>query len=205
MANEKEEYTTKIIYQKKVFGVRQYEVIAEKELTFDQSNFRDGEYIDFYIDKNEMKPERFYLDGVTYQWYEMDERLDRPEDLKPSYTISYMPERQFIDVNYYVDVVDEEHEVASTTWSLMIDELEEGYTYSIIDILPNSYINKYKPVRCNGGMVQGADVPHTFESLVDLGHIDILYESLVDPDDPTEAHYEPRILGFGVFSNGLKI
>ena len=205
MANEKEEYTTKIIYQRKVFGVRNYEVIGEKILTFDQSNFRDGEYIDFYINKNEMKPERFYLDGVTYQWYEMDERLDRPEDLKPSYTISYMPEKQFIDVNYYVDVVDEEHEVASTTWSLMIDELEEGYTYSVIDILPNSYINKYKPVRCNGGMVQGADVPHTFESLVDLGHIDILYESLVDPDDPTEAHYEPRILGFGMFSDGLKI
>ena len=205
MANEKEEYTTKIIYQKKVFGVRQYEVIGEKVLTFDQSDFRDGEYIDFYINKNEMKPERFYLDGITYQWYEMDERLGTPEDLKSSYTISYMPEKQFVDVNYYVDIVDEEHEVASTTWGLMIDELEPGYTYSIIDILPNSYINKYKPVRCNGGLVQGADVPHTFETLIDQGHIDILYESLVDPDDPTQAYYEPRILGFGAFNSNIPI
>lgn len=205
MADTPEEYTTKIIYQRKVFGVRNYEVIGEKTLTFDQSDFRDGEYIDFYIDKNEMKPERFYLDGVTYQWYEMDERLDTPESLKASYTISYMPEKQYLDINYYTDVVDEEHEIASTTWSLSIDELEPGYTYSVIDILPNSYINKYKPVRCNGGMVQGADVPHTFESLIDLGHIDIVYESLVDPDDPTQAYYEPRVLGFGSFSSRIPL
>ena len=152
------EYRTKVQYKKKVFGVRKYELIDEVVLTFDQSDFRDGEYIDFYIDKNARKPERFYLDGVTYHWYEMDERLDAPENLKPTYEIVYMPEKQFLDIDYYTDEVHEDNLIASTTWGLAIDELEPGHSYSIIDILPNSYINKFKPVRCNGGMVQGADV-----------------------------------------------
>ena len=199
------EYKTTIRYMKKVFGVRQYETIDEVELTLDQSDFRDGEYIDFYIDKNAKKPEQFYLDGVTYQWYEMDERLEYPEDLRPSYEIVYMPEKQFLDVDYYTDEVKEENLIASTTWGLMIDELEPGYTYSIVDILPNSYINKFKPVRCNGGMIQGAEVAHTFETLVNQGHIDIVYETLFEPDDPTQAYYEPKILGFGSFKTALPL
>ena len=194
---ELQTYTTTVIFQKKVFGVRAYEVIGTKTLTFDQSHFRDGEYIDFYIDKNEFKPEKYYLDGSTYQWYEMDERLDSPDKLKESYTIAYMPEVQFLDVNYYTDEVAEENLIASTSWSIQIDELEPGYTYSIVDILPNSYINKYKPVRCNGGMVQGADVAHTFETLVEQGEINIYYESLANPDDPTEAYYEKKVLFWG--------
>ena len=205
MTDEPVEYKTTVQYRKKVFGVREYELIDEIVLTFDQSDFRDGEYIDFYIDKNARKPERFYLDGTTYHWYEMDERLNEPSDLKETYEIIYMPEKQFIDVDYYTDEVHEDNLVASTTWGLMIDELEPGYTYSIIDILPNSYINKFKPVRCNGGMVQGADFPHTFETLVDQGHIDIVYETLIEPDDPTQAYYEPKVLGFGSFTHNLPL
>lgn len=198
-------YTTVVKYMKKVFGVREYETIGTKILTFDQSNFRDGEYIDFWIDKNAMKPEKYYLDGTTYQWYEMDERLTTPEDLKDLYTIVYMPEKQYLDVNYYTDEVDEANLIASATWSLAIDELEPGYTYSIIDLLPNEYINKYKPVNCNGGMVQGVDIPHTFESLIEQGSIDIVYETLVEPDDPTQAYYEHKIIGFGEFNSILPL
>lgn len=205
MAEEPIEYKTSIRYMRKVFGVREYEVIDELDLTFDQSNFRDGEYIDFYIDKNALKPEKYYLDGVTYHWYEMDERLDTPEDLKPVYEIVYMPEKQFLDVDYYRDKVVEGEAIASTTWGIMIDELEEGYTYSVIDLLPNSYINKFKPVGCNGGMIQGAEIQHTFETLVELGHIDIVYETLIEPNDPTQAYYEPKVLGFGTFTNDLLV
>lgn len=205
MTDEPVEYRTTVQYKKKVFGVREYELIDELVLTFDQSDFRDGEYIDFYIDKNARKPERFYLDGVTYHWYEMDERLDVPENLKPTYEIVYMPEKQFLDVDYYTDEVHEDNLIATTTWGLMIDELEPGYSYSIIDILPNSYINKFKPVRCNGGMVQGADVEHTFETLIEQGHIDIVYETLIEPDDPTQAYYEPKVLGFGSFAHDLPL
>ena len=205
MAEEPVKYRTTIKYKKKVFGVREYEPIDEIVLTFDQSDFRDGEYIDFYIDKNARKPERFYLDGEAYHWYAMDERLNAPEDLKASYEIVYMPEQQFIDVNYYTDEVHEDNLVASATWGLRIDELEPGHTYSVVDILPNSYINKFKPIRCGGGVVQGAEVEHTFETLIDLGHVDILYETLIEPDDPTQAYYEPKVIGFGEFSEELPL
>ena len=194
------EYNTVIRFIKKVFGVRQYETIGTKILTLNQSNFRDGEYIDFYIDFNEMKPEKYYLDGQTYQWYEMDERLDTPEKLKESYTIMYAPERQYIDVDYYTDDIDELNLIASASWSIAIDELEPGYTYSVAEILPNEYINRFKPTICAGGVIQGADVAHTFESLVELGHIDILYETIIEPNDPTNAVYDAKVLGFGRFS-----
>ena len=193
-------YTTTIKYIKRVYGVREYETIATKILTLDQSNFRDGEYIDFYIDKNLMKPEKYYLNGTTYQWYEMDERLNKPEDLKASYTIMYAPERQYLDVNYYTDEVDEENYIAGMTWSLAIDELDPNLTYSIIDIFPNEYINKFKPVICAGGELQNAEVQYTFESLIEFGHVDIVYETIEEPNDPTEAYYEKKVLGFGSFS-----
>jgi hypothetical protein len=138
---------------KKVYGVRQYDTIGVQKITLDQSNFRDGEYIDFYINLNEMKPEKYYLDGETYQWYEMDERLTNPEDLKESYSVVYMPEKQYLDVNYYTDEVDEDNLIATTTWGISIDELEPGYTYSVAELLPNDYINKFKPIICDGGII----------------------------------------------------
>ena len=205
MEEEPIEYTTTIRYIKKVFGVREYELIGEKILTFNQSDFRDGEYIDFYIDKNEMKPERFYLDGITYQWYEMDERLDTPENLKENYTIAYMPERQFLDVDYYTDEIHEDNLIASTTWGLSIDELEPSHTYSIIDILPNSYINKFKPVNCLSGVIDGVEIQHTFESLIEQGHINIVYETKEEPDDPTDMSREKKVLGFGTFKQELPL
>ena len=202
---EVQKYNTIIKYMKKVFGVRQYETIGTKILTLDQSNFRDGEYIDFWIDKNEFKPEKFYLDGETYQWYEMDERLDKPEGLKEVYEIVYMPDTQFIDINYYTDDVDEDNLIASSSWSLSIDDLDPNYTYSVVEILPNSYINKYKPVNCDGGQIQDADIAHTFESLIEKGVIEIVYESMVEPDDPTQAYYENKVIGFGSFSKRLPL
>ena len=202
---EIQNYTTVIKYMKKVFGVREYETIGTEVLTLNQSDFRDGEYIDFWIDKNKMKPEKYYKDGMTYQWYEMDERLNSPEDLKEIYTIAYMPEKQYIDVDYYTDEVNEANLIASTTWGLQIDDLDPDYTYSIAEILPNDYINKYKPVNCNGGTIQDANVPHTFESLIAAGAINIVYETLVEPDDPTQAYYEAKIIGFGTFSEGIEL
>ena len=203
MVEDKIPYTTTIKYMKKVYGVREYETISTKILTLDQSDFRDGEYIDFYIDKNLMKPERFYKDGATYRWYEMDERLDSPTDLKAGYEIVYQPEPQTLEINYYTDEVDEENLIASTTWDIQIDDLDPRFTYSVVELLPNSYINKFKPMICNGGVIQGGDVAHTFESLVSYGHIDVVYETIEEPNDPTEAYYENKILCFGNFTEGI--
>lgn len=199
MTEDKIPYSTTIKYIKKVYGVREYETIATKVLTLDQTNFRDGEYIDFYIDKNLMKPEKYYVDGTTYQWFEMDERLATPADLRESYTIMYAPERQYVDVNYYTDEVDEENYIAGMVWSLAIDELDPRLTYSIVDIFPNEYINKFKPVICAGGKLQNATEQYTFDSLIQFGHVDIVYETIEEPNDPTEAFYERKVLGFGEF------
>ena len=43
--------------------------------------------------------------------------------LKPTYTIAYMPETQYLDINYYTDEVDELNLIASTTWGIAIDEV----------------------------------------------------------------------------------
>ena len=64
-----------------------------------------------------MKPE-YYVDGEPYEWYRMDERLDDPTMLKEVYDVYYMPEPQYIDVNYYTDDIDEANLIASTTWMI---------------------------------------------------------------------------------------
>ena len=188
-------YTTIIRYIKKVFGIRTYEAIGTKTITLNQSDFRDGEYIDFWIDKNAMKPEKYYLDGQTYEWYEMDERLDSPENLKEVYTIWYAPETQYIDVNYYTDDFDEANLIASTTWSFAIDSYE--YPIQLTDTLPNDYINKYKPVVCGGGVLKNPTEWYNFEDLVNLEEIAIMYETIEEPDDPEQAYYEQKVLYWG--------
>ena len=80
-------------------------------------------YIDFYIDFDKYKPE-YYLKGEPYQWYLNDERLDKPADLKEVYEVYYLPETYAISVNYYVDSVSEENQVASTSWNIKIDDWE---------------------------------------------------------------------------------
>jgi hypothetical protein len=79
------------------------------------------------------KPERFYVDGDYYQWYEMDERLDSPENLKEVYTIVYECDRVYTDVNYYTDEWDEENLIASTTWSYQLDDFDPEYPFYIVD------------------------------------------------------------------------
>jgi hypothetical protein len=72
------EYTTTIKYQRKIWGPHTYETLGSTTLTFTDSQFRDGEYIDFFIDFNLFKPEKYYGDGETYEWYLQDERLTTP-------------------------------------------------------------------------------------------------------------------------------
>jgi len=195
MEEEPQTYSTVIRYIKKVFGIRTYEVVGTETLTFDQSDFREGEYIDFYIDFNAKKPENYYVDGETYEWYRMDERLDKPEDLKPTYTIWYAPEPQYVDINYYTDEVDEANLIASTSWEFAIDTYE--YPIQMVDTLPNELINKFKPVICGGGMLADPSRWYSFEDLVNAEEIAIVYETLIEPDDPENASYEQKVLYWG--------
>ena len=40
---------------------------------------------------------------------------------------------------------------------------------------------------------------------MEQGHIDLVYETLIEPDDPTQAYYEPKVLGFGSFTHSLPL
>lgn len=198
-----QDYTTTVRYIKKVYGVRTYETIGDITLHFNQTDFRDGEYIDFYIDKNALKPEHYYLDGEYYQWYEMDERLASPDDLKELYTVVYDCETQYLPVNYYTDEVDDANLIASTTWGFRLDDFEPTYPFYLADQLPNTYINKYRPANCGGGILQNSNIEYTFLSLVALDEIAIVYESITEPHDPAEAYYEKKVLYWGDLTNKI--
>lgn len=199
IAGEIQTYTTVVKYIKKVFGIRTYETIGTETLTFDQSNFRDGEYIDFYINFDGKKPEKYYLAGEPYEWYRMDERLDKPEDLKDIYIVYYLPETQYLDINYYVDSVADENLLASTTWDYAIDSYE--YPISMVDTLPNDYINKYKPVRCAGGVFENPTATYGFEDLINLTSLNILYATIEEPHDPEKQSWENKVLYWQVLGD----
>lgn len=199
IAGEIQTYTTVVKYIKKVFGIRTYETIGTETLTFDQSNFRDGEYIDFYINFDGKKPEKYYLAGEPYEWYRMDERLDKPEDLKDIYIVYYLPETQYLDINYYVDSVADENLLASTTWDYAIDSYE--YPISMVDTLPNDYINKYKPVRCDGGVFENPTATYGFEDLINLTSLNILYATIEEPHDPEKQSWENKVLYWQVLGD----
>ena len=192
IAETEQTYTTTIRYIKKVWGIRTYETIGTIQLTLTESQFRDGEYIEYFIDYNYMKPAQYYKDGVPYEWYEHDYRLDTPENLKDEYIICYMPEPQNLEIRYYTDDIDEANLVASTNWTISVDDFD-GPFY-LVDQLPNAFINKFKPVNADGGLLQETDRLWTFDELINYGHIDILYMSITEPDDPTNTSHIDKVL-----------
>lgn len=196
-------YTTNIKYIKQVFGVRTYETIATETLTFRAAQLRDGEYIDYYINMNLKKPEKYYLDGTPFDWYTMDERISTPELLKSEYTVVYKPQDQTIDINYYVDSVAEENFIATTPWIITIKDFEPDTTFDIVDEIPNSYMNKFKPVHCNGGVFEEPEKVFNFDSLVAQGYINIIYAKIFEPDDPESLEYEPKVLYWGNLTDEL--
>lgn len=187
-------YTTQVKYIRKVFGIRTYETLDVVDITLDSTDFRDGEYIDYHIDMNLKKPAKYYLDGEFYEGYSFDEKIDSPEKLKSQYTVVYQPDTVGIDINYYRDTVDEDHLVASAVWNIKIDDFDEAETFSLVDMLDNDFINRYRPVGCNGGRLQNPEVDYTFVSLVEKGSIEIIYESLLEPHDPESADFPKQVL-----------
>lgn len=188
-------YTTTIKFKKKVYGIRTYEPVGEYTVSLDQSDFRDGEYIDFYVDKNRFKPEKYYLDGQTFEWYEMDERLDKPEDLKESYEIVYQAAPIYVPVEYFRDEIGEDHLIASDTFTFRIDEFEDKV--QLVDYMPNEWFNRYKPVSCSGGRLYEPERWYSVDELAELDSIKFIYDSLVEPHDPASQDYEQKVLYFG--------
>ena len=202
------QYTTQITYLRKRFGVdvldpeQTYENLGSIELTLDETQFADGVYIENFINFDEMYPtspiqgKPFYGNGQPFEWYLEDEMLTTPDDLKEEYKVSYEPVKQYIDINYYTDEVDEENLIASTTWGIQIDNWPDNEQFTIVDELPNSYIDKYKPVICGGGRINQSSTVYTFETLVAAGHIDIIYDTLEEPHDPESTMFPSKVIWY---------
>lgn len=203
-----EVYTTKITYLRRKYGVdvthpeNIYENLGYITLELDETEFADGVYIEKFIDFNARKPassipdKPFYLDGTPFEWYLEDDMLITPEDLKEEYKIAYEPVVQYLDVNYYTDEVDDENLIASATWAYAINDWPDGESFQIVDELPNTYIDRYKPVICGGGRFENPSQWWTFETLTAAGEIAIIYDTLEEPHDPDSASFPKKVIFF---------
>ena len=201
-------YTTTIKYYKKVFGIdiehplNTYELVGTTEVEIDETEFDEGIYIedfinmDLYYPKSPVQDVPYYHVGEPWEWYLKDEMLDTPDKLKEEYIVVYNPVPVYLDINYYTDVVEEENLVASATWEVHVDDWKTGATFTIVDELPNTYIDKFKPVICGGGQIQNSSTVYTFDSLVAQGHIDIVYETLVEPHDPDSTMFPSKVIWY---------
>ena len=128
--------------------------------------------------------------------------LDTPDKLKEEYIVVYNPVPVYLDINYYTDVVEEENLVASAIWEVHVDDWETGATFTIVDELPNTYVDNFKPVICGGGQIQNSSRVYTFDSLVAQGHIDIVYETLVEPHDPDSTMFPSKVIWYDPEKDG---
>lgn len=179
--------------------LNQYEYLGSQTILIDETQIIDGVYPETFMDFNAMKPageNAYWHDGTTFEWYTEDENLLTPEDLREDYKIVYEPRMQYIDIKYYTDEVDPDdfNLVASDTWAIKINDWAFGEEFQIVDELPNSYINKYKPGNCMAGVLQDPETVYTFDSLVNQGHLDIVYMTKEEPHDPDDESYPDKVL-----------
>lgn len=210
-------YETTVSYYRKRFGIdilnpiNTYELVGQKTVQLDETQFADGIYVEDYIGQyfNEFYPASpikdvsFYHVGAPYEWYLKDEMIDTPDKLKSEYRVSYEPTNVFIDVNYYTDVVEEDNLIASTTWEIHIDDWPDDGQFYLVDELPNSYIDKYKPVICGGGRIHEPEKVWTFETLVAQGEISIIYDTLEEPHDPDSQMWPSKVIWFKRTTDGV--
>jgi len=201
-------YNTTIKYYRKRFGItplnplNDYDLVGTETLSLDETQFVDGVFVEKFINFNKYKPAsgvenvEFYMNGIPYEWYLQDEMLTAPDDLKEEYKVVYQPLPFPLEVRYYTDEVDEDNLIATSTWSVQIDDWPDGEQFQIVDELPNVYINQFKPIICWGGQLANPAAWYTFKTLVETGHIDIIYETKEEPHDPDDADWPSKILWF---------
>lgn len=189
--------------------LKQYEFLGSQTIVVDETQIIDGIYPETFMNFNAMKPANesaYWSDGQTFEWYTKDENLLTPDDLRDNYVIVYEPRMQYIDIKYYTDEIDEDdfNLIASDTWAIKINDWNFGEQFQVADELPNSYINKYKPGNCNAGMLQDSDKLYTFDSLVQQGHLDILYMTKEEPHDPDDDSFPDKVI-LWYQTNGTRI
>ena len=191
------------------FFTHKYYYIDEKTITLDETQFCDGVFVDKFIDLDAFYPMSgiaepddqtkqipFYSVGEPYGWYLQDEMLDTPDSLQKEYRVIYKAIDVPIEIRYYTDEVDEDNLIASDKWLIKASDWPEDEQFQIVDELPNSYTDKYKPVICWGGKLQNPERYYTFKSLVEQGHLDFVYETKEEPHDPDSQDWPSKVLWF---------
>lgn len=206
------QYNIHVRYYREGFGslnystnpLQYYHDLGTRDFPIDETEFADGVYPEKFIDFNALKPQSttegsnfpFYGDGEAYEWYLRDEILLSADDIKSEYKVVYKALPVPIFIRYYTDEVDEDNLIAETAWAIQINDWPDGEQFSIIDELPNKYIDAFKPIVCLGGQIVNSEQIYTFESLLQQGHIDILYISKEEPHDPDDSDFPQKVLWF---------
>lgn len=194
-------YSFTVKYYRKQFGInikeplRTYQYLGEKVITIDETQIMDGVYPEEFMNFNLFKPEKFYKDGTSFEWYTEDENLIDPSYLRDEYIIVYETEPQYIPVNYYTDEVAEENLIASDTWEVNISDWHFGEEFQIADEIPNDYINRFKPIICDGGILQDSEKWYTFDTLAE-SELSIVYMTREEPHDPDDDSFPSKIIWF---------
>ena len=63
-----------------------------------------------------------------------------------------------------------------------------------MDELPNTFIDKYKPVICGGGRLNEPEKYWTFDTLVAAGELSIIYDTLEEPHDPESSMFPSKVI-----------
>lgn len=199
-------YTFKVRYMKETFNIREYETIAVDTIELTAADFRDGEYIDYHFELNAHRPERFFQAGEPYGWYTYDERITTPDMLKEEYQVLYKAATVGVNIHYYkkypayddseeADDVLALEEIATATWMVKVTDFEGEFT--IVDMLPNDYLNKFRPVNCYAGEFLHPEKIYTFETLVDDDDVSIVYEVRYVPETPDDESWVDKVLVWG--------
>lgn len=202
-------YTFKVRYMKETFYIREYETIAVDTIELTAADFRDGEYIDYHMDLDKHRPERFFQAGQPYGWYTLDERISSPDMLKDEYQVLYLAASEGVDIHYYKAYTDTDdpntilkmEEIATATWIVKTTDFEGEFT--IVDMLPNEYLNKFRPVNCYAGEFLHPEKVYTFETLVDDDDVTIVYKVRYIPETPDDETWPTKVLVWGRADNGL--
>lgn len=181
--------------------LNEYQYLGEQVIDINNTDIIDGVYPETFMNFNLMKPaneDDYWYDGVPYEWYLEDENLITPDVLSDEYIIVYEPVYQNVTIKYYTDEIDPDdfNLIATDTWRIKINDWAFDEEFQIVDELPNNYINKYKPNNCGSGLLQNPERWYTFISLMEQGHLDILYETLVEPHDPDDDSFPAKILWY---------
>ena len=178
-------------------GRNQYIPLASETVTVRAGLLRDGEYIENFIDFDAHRPQHYYGEGQARGWYYRSERADSIAAIDgKTYQVAYAPVAQDIIINYYTDDVDPANLIASQTWQIYVDEFDTTEQFYIVDRLPNGYINQYRPMNTDHGVLQNASTLYTFDGLIALGSLSIVYDTITIEHDPLDPARVPKVLYF---------